>query len=57
MRFVEKDLHQALKKYFGFGAFKGLQEDVIKSIIEGMTPLLLCPLEEGNLYVTSCLHL
>lgn len=33
MSTVENDLQLALKHYFGFGKFKGLQEDVIKSII------------------------
>ena len=48
MRFVEKDLHQALKKYFGFGAFKGLQEDVIKSIIEGNDTFVIMPTGGGK---------
>ena len=27
------DLHKELKRYFGFNQFKGLQEQVIKSIV------------------------
>ena len=27
------DLHSPLKKFFGFNKFKGLQEEVIKSIV------------------------
>ena len=48
MRFVEKDLYQALKKYFGFGAFKGLQEDVIKSIVEGNDTFVIMPTGGGK---------
>lgn len=33
MNLNEIDIHAALKKYFGFNQFKGLQEQVIKSII------------------------
>ena len=29
------ELHDALKKYFGFSKFKGLQEEVIKAIVAG----------------------
>src|SRR5690554_6457884 len=31
----EIDLRASLKKYFGFSQFKGLQEDVIKNIVQG----------------------
>ena len=48
MKFVENDLHQALKKYFGFGAFKGLQEDVIKSIINGNNTFVIMPTGGGK---------
>jgi len=41
MSFRDIDLHAALKKYFGFGQFKGLQEEV---------PVV------ANHYVTSYLH-
>ncbi len=33
MGISEIDLHAELKKYFGFSEFRGLQEDVIKSIV------------------------
>ncbi len=48
MKFVENDLHHALKKYFGFGAFKGLQEDVIKSIINGNNTFVIMPTGGGK---------
>ena len=31
----EINLHEQLKKYFGFSQFKGLQEEVIRSIVNG----------------------
>ncbi|NEW78130.1 MAG: RecQ family ATP-dependent DNA helicase [Gelidibacter sp.] len=42
------DLHDALKKYFGFGKFKGLQEPVIKSIIEGNDTFVIMPTGGGK---------
>lgn len=32
---LDVDLHAALKKYFGFNNFKGLQQDVIESLVSG----------------------
>ena len=29
------NLNEALKRYFGFNSFKGLQEDVVTSILNG----------------------
>ena len=34
MSISTKDLHKALKTFFGFDKFKGLQEQVIKSLLE-----------------------
>jgi ATP-dependent DNA helicase RecQ len=31
----EIDIHKELKKYFGFSQFKGLQEQVIQSLLNG----------------------
>ena len=42
------DLHEALKKNFGFNKFKGLQEDVIKSIIEGNDTFVVMPTGGGK---------
>ncbi|WP_372745520.1 RecQ family ATP-dependent DNA helicase [Lutibacter sp.] len=44
----EIDLHGALKKYFGFNKFKGLQEDVIRSIIEGNDTFVIMPTGGGK---------
>ena len=44
----EIDLHASLKKYFGFSQFKGLQEDVIKSIIEGKHTFVIMPTGGGK---------
>ncbi|GAA0871209.1 DNA helicase RecQ [Gangjinia marincola] len=44
----EIDLHQELKKYFGFNAFKGLQEEVIKSILSGHHTFVIMPTGGGK---------
>lgn len=48
MNSKEVDLHEALKKYFGFSKFKGLQEPVIKSIIEGNDTFVIMPTGGGK---------
>jgi len=45
---VKSDLHSALKKYFGFGEFKGLQEQVIKSILEQKNTFVIMPTGGGK---------
>ena len=45
---TEIDLHQELKKYFGFDQFKGLQEQVIKSIINGEHTFVIMPTGGGK---------
>jgi len=35
MEFNQVDIHASLKKYFGFSQFKGLQEGVVKNVLEG----------------------
>lgn len=42
------DLHQELKKHFGFSKFKGLQEDVIKSIYSGKNTFVIMPTGGGK---------
>lgn len=44
----EIDLHASLKKYFGFSKFKGLQEGVIKSIVQGNNTFVIMPTGGGK---------
>lgn len=44
----EIDIHKELKKYFGFGQFKGLQEQVVKSIITGNNTFVIMPTGGGK---------
>jgi ATP-dependent DNA helicase RecQ len=48
MSINENELHQALKKYFGFNAFKGLQEGVIKSIVSNHNTFVIMPTGGGK---------
>ncbi len=48
MSIAEIDLHSALKKYFGFSGFKGLQEEVIKNVIEGNNTFVIMPTGGGK---------
>ncbi|WP_418603348.1 DNA helicase RecQ [Hwangdonia sp.] len=45
---AKSDIHSALKKYFGFNKFKGLQEDVIKSILSGNHTFVIMPTGGGK---------
>lgn len=45
---TEIDLHQQLKKYFGFSQFKGLQEQVITSIVKGNNTFVVMPTGGGK---------
>ena len=42
------DLHKELKTYFGFNQFKGLQEQVVKSIITGNNTFVIMPTGGGK---------
>lgn len=42
------DIHGALKKYFGFDQFKGLQEQVIRSILSGTNTFVIMPTGGGK---------
>jgi len=42
------DLHKELKTFFGFNKFKGLQEQVITSIIEGNDTFVIMPTGGGK---------
>lgn len=48
MNTVHVDLNSALKKYFGFSQFKGLQEDVIKSLVAGNNAFVIMPTGGGK---------
>lgn len=48
MKLNEIDIHSALKKYFGFNQFKGLQEQVIKSIIAKNNTFVIMPTGGGK---------
>ena len=42
------DLHSPLKKFFGFNKFKGLQEEVIKSIVNNQNTFVIMPTGGGK---------
>ncbi|MEW4925242.1 RecQ family ATP-dependent DNA helicase [Algibacter sp. 2305UL17-15] len=48
MAIVKTDLHGALKKYFGFNKFKGLQEPVIESLLSGKHTFVIMPTGGGK---------
>jgi len=45
---TQTDLHAALKKYFGFSQFKGLQEEVVQSILAGHNTFVIMPTGGGK---------
>ncbi len=45
---VEDKLHSALSEYFGFTSFKGNQERIIKSILNGKDTLVIMPTGGGK---------
>ena len=45
---TETDLYAALKKFFGFSQFKGLQEEVIKSVLDGKNTFVIMPTGGGK---------
>jgi ATP-dependent DNA helicase RecQ len=48
MKFNENDIYDVLKKYFGFDRFKGLQKEVIKSLLDGNDCFVLMPTGGGK---------
>lgn len=48
MSIDEVDLGAYLKKYFGFSQFKGLQEDVVKNIVQGNNTFVIMPTGGGK---------
>ncbi|AUP78153.1 ATP-dependent DNA helicase RecQ [Flavivirga eckloniae] len=48
MLVAKSDLHSALKRNFGFNKFKGLQEDVVESILSGNHTFVIMPTGGGK---------
>lgn len=48
MKSLQIDLHQELKKHFGFDQFRGLQENVVKNIISGHNTFVIMPTGGGK---------
>ncbi|UCE92856.1 MAG: DNA helicase RecQ [Flavobacteriaceae bacterium] len=48
MKVTKINLQEYLKKYFGFGKFKGLQEDAIECLIEGHDTFVVMPTGGGK---------
>ena len=48
MNKLKIDLNQALKKYFGFNKFKGLQKPVIESLLSGKNTFVIMPTGGGK---------
>jgi ATP-dependent DNA helicase RecQ len=44
----EIDIHKELKRYFGFNQFKGLQEQVIKSVLDKKNTFVIMPTGGGK---------
>mgnify|MGYP000107871985 FL=1 len=42
------DLRASLKRYFGFSQFKGLQEDVIRNVVQGKNTFVIMPTGGGK---------
>lgn len=45
---VESDLKLALRKYFGFDAFKGKQESIIQNVLDGKNTFVIMPTGGGK---------
>ena len=45
---VESDLKLALRKYFGFDAFKGKQENIIQNVLDGKNTFVIMPTGGGK---------
>lgn len=54
MDIEQSDLYESLKKIFGFNQFKGLQEDVVSSILNDKNTFVIMPTGEVNHFVISC---
>ena len=45
---THSDLSAQLKKYFGFGTFKGNQEAIIRNVLDGKDTFVLMPTGGGK---------
>ena len=48
MKYSDQDINNALKKYFGFEAFKGDQREIVKSVLEGKNTFVIMPTGGGK---------
>ena len=48
MDFNQVDIHASLKKHFGFSQFKGLQEGVVKNVLQGKNTFVIMPTGGGK---------
>ena len=52
----DTNLHEPLKRYFGFETFRNNQEAIIRSLMAGHDVFVLMPLVEENQYATNFQH-
>lgn len=45
---VEMNIHESLKKFFGFGQFRGKQEEVVKNLLDGNDTFVIMPTGAGK---------
>lgn len=48
MTLTKENLHEALQRYFGFDSFKGTQENIIKSLLQGKDTFVIMPTGGGK---------
>jgi ATP-dependent DNA helicase RecQ len=46
--YIDKSIHEHLKRYFGFDTFKGNQEDIIRNVLNGNDTFVLMPTGGGK---------
>ena len=47
------DLKGSLKEFFGFDSFKGMQEEVIQTVMSGEDCFVIMPTGAGKIFVLS----